>query len=76
MSSPAIATVIKMLESLPETAQEQLVEHLYEYLADLEDELQWNGLFKRTQQQLVRAAERAKKEIAEGQAESMDYERL
>jgi hypothetical protein len=68
MSSTAIATVIKMMESLPEKAQDQVVEHLREYLADLQDELQWDTLFQRTQPQLIAAAQRAKKEIAEGRA--------
>jgi hypothetical protein len=39
MSSTAIVTVTKM-ESLPEPTQEQVVEHLREYLEDLQDELQ------------------------------------
>jgi len=76
MSSTAIATVIKMMESLPEKAQDQVVEHLREYLADLQDELQWDTLFKRTQPQLITAARRAKKEIAEGRAQPMDYDQL
>jgi hypothetical protein len=76
MSSTAIATVTKMMESLPETAQNQVVEHLREYLEDLQDELQWDTLFKRTQPQLVAAARRAKKEIAEGLAQPMDYDQL
>jgi hypothetical protein len=75
MSSTAIATLIKMLESLPEARQDQVVEHLREYLADLQDELQWDSLFERTQQRLVAAAKRAKEEIAEGQAKPMDYDR-
>ncbi|MCL6559891.1 MAG: hypothetical protein K6U74_14080 [Firmicutes bacterium] len=76
MSSTAITTVIKMLESLPETVQEQVVEHLREYLADMQDKLQWDSLFEKTQQQLIAAAQRAKKEIGEGQAQPMDYDRL
>jgi hypothetical protein len=76
MSFRAIATIVRMLESLPEPAQEQVVEHLREYLADLQDELEWDALFNKTQQQLVEAAQRAKEEIAEGQAQPMDYERL
>ena len=35
MSSETIATVIKMMESLPETAQEQVVEYLREYIEEL-----------------------------------------
>ncbi len=76
MSSTAIATVTKMLESLPEPAQDQVVEHLREYLEDLQDELQWNDLFKKTQSQLIAAARRAKKEIAQGRAKPMNYDDL
>jgi hypothetical protein len=76
MTSTAIETVTKMLESLPETVQDQVVEHLREYLADLQDELEWDSLFKRTQPQLVAAARRAKQEIAEGHARPLDYDEL
>ena len=76
MSSTAIATVVKMMESLPGPVQDQVVDHLREYLADLQDELQWDAQFARTQQELVAAARRARKEVAEGQAEAMDYDRL
>ena len=76
MSSTAIATVIKIMESLPETAQDQVVEHLREYLEDLRGELQWDTLFKKTQPQLVAAARRAKKETAERLAQPMDYDQL
>ena len=44
MSSTAIATVTKMMESLPEPAQNQVAEHLREYLEDLQDELRWDAL--------------------------------
>jgi len=76
MATTAIATMVKMLESLPETVQDQVVEHLREYLADLQDELEWDNLFKQTQPQLVAAARRAKQEIAEGQAKPLDYDEL
>jgi len=76
MPSTAIATVEKMLESLPEEAQERVVEHLREYILDLQDELRWDALFKRTQDKLVAAARRAREEIAAGKAEPMDFERL
>jgi hypothetical protein len=76
MSSTAIATVIKMMESLPEPVQDQVVDHLREYLEDLQDKLQWDSLFKKTQQQLVAAARRARQEIAEGHAKPMDYDPL
>ena len=76
MSSPAIATVTKMMESLPETAQDLVAEHLRIYLEDLQDELRWEDLFKKTQTQLVAAARRAKAEIKQGLAKPMDYEQL
>jgi hypothetical protein len=40
MSSPAINTVIKMMESLLEEEQDGIVEHLREYIQDLQDEHQ------------------------------------
>lgn len=72
----AIATITKMLETLPEEAQERVVDHLREYIQDLQDELLWDALFQRTQDQLVAVARRAKAEIAMGRAEPMDFERL
>jgi len=76
MPSTAVATVEKMLETLPEEMQERVVEHLQEYILDLQDEFRWDALFKRTQDKLVAAARRAKEEIAAGKAEPMDFERL
>ena len=76
MASNAIATITQMMETLPEALQNQIVEHLREYIAELEDELRWEASFNRTQEQLVAAARRAKQEIAEGKAEPMDLDRL
>jgi len=53
-----------------------VVEYLREYILDLQDELKWDTLFKRTQDKLVAAARRAKKEIVTGKAEPMDFKRL
>ena len=76
MSSQAITTVIKMMESLSEDVQDRVAEHLREYLEDLQDELKWDNSFKKTQQKLIASAQRAKKEIAEGLAKAMDYDKL
>ena len=76
MSSTAITTVIKMMESVPETVQDQIVEHLRVYIEDMQDDGQWDVLFRDTQQQLTAAAQRAKREIANGHAKPMDYDRL
>lgn len=76
MSSTAIITVVKMMESLPEPAQEQVVEHLRKYLEELQDELRWDNLLKKTQPQLIAAAKCAKQEIVAGRAKPMDYDQL
>lgn len=75
MASNAIATITRMMETLPEALENQIVEHLREYIAELEDELRWEVSFNRTQEQLVAAARQAKQEIAEGKAEPMDLDR-
>jgi hypothetical protein len=49
MSSPVITTVIRMMESLSEDVQERIIEHLREYLEDLQDQLKWDNSFKKTQ---------------------------
>lgn len=74
--TPAIATVTKMLEPLPEPVQERVVEHLREYLLDMDDEAEWSELVDRTQPQLIEAARRARREIAEGLAEPLDVDQL
>lgn len=76
MSSTAVTTIIKMVESLPDDLQERVAEHLRDYIADLEDEARWESSFKKTQSSLIAAARRAKQEIAEGQSVPMDYEQL
>lgn len=52
------------MESLPETLQDKVVEHLREDFEDLRDEEQWNLSFQNTQQSLIMAAQRAKQEIS------------
>ncbi|MBW4581668.1 MAG: hypothetical protein KME42_19025 [Tildeniella nuda ZEHNDER 1965/U140] len=76
MSSPAITTIVKMVESLPDDLQEKVADHIREYIADLEDEQRWDASFKRTQENLVAAARKAKQEIAAGQSVPMNYEQL
>ena len=76
MASNAITTMTQMMETLPEALQNQVVEHLREYIAELEDELRWEASFNRTQEQLMAAARQAKQEIAEGKSEPMDLDRL
>jgi hypothetical protein len=76
MSSTAIANVVSMMKSLPVEVQEQVAEHLQDYINDLQDEARWEELFQKTQPNLVAAARRARQEIAQGQASPMDYNQL
>ncbi|MBD2306602.1 hypothetical protein H6G17_13900 [Chroococcidiopsis sp. FACHB-1243] len=76
MFSEKIATIIQMIESLPETAQEKVIEHLREYIIELQDELEWDSLVEKTQLKLIAAARRSKQEITEGLAQSLDYDQL
>ncbi|MCA1623283.1 MAG: hypothetical protein LC768_02495 [Acidobacteria bacterium] len=76
MSTATINTVTKMLENLPEVVQERAVEHLREYLEEISDEMRWNENFNKNSGKLSEMARNARKEIAEGKAEAMDFEKL
>jgi len=62
------------MESLPETLQDKVVEHLREYLEDLRDEEEWNLFFQNTQQSLIVAAQHAQQEISAGKAQPLDID--
>ncbi|GEM_PF-820508 len=66
MVIPVINIILKMIEQLPETEQERVVEHLREYLAELENEDKRNESFAKSLKKLVYAAREARKQIAEG----------
>ena len=76
MTTAATATIVRMLETLPEPAQDQVVDHLRLYIEDLQDEIQWDMAFKKKSSQLAAAARKAKQEIAQGLSEPMDAKRL
>ncbi|WP_404788884.1 hypothetical protein [Altericista sp. CCNU0014] len=76
MTSAAITTIVKMVESLPDDLQERVAEHIREFITDLEDEKRWDASFERTQGNLVAAARQARQEIAAGKSVPMDYEKL
>ncbi len=73
--SKATETALKLLESLPEEAQEYIVEELRQLVQEAQDEARWNDLFKRNKG-LSEAAAKAQQEIAAGKATDMDFERL
>jgi len=76
MVTPAVNTIIKMIEQLPESDQERVAEHLREYLAELEDEQKWEDAFAKSQDKLIHTAREARKQIAEGKSEPMDFDKL
>lgn len=76
MSSSAISIVIKMMESLPPAIQDQVAEHLQEYILDLQDEARWEESFQKAESNLIAAARRAKQQIAQGQSSPLDYDQL
>lgn len=76
MSSEAVATVVKMMETLPESAQERVAEHLRDYLADIQDELRWEASFRNTRPKLVEAARQARMDIAAGNSRPLDVDGL
>jgi hypothetical protein len=73
--SKTTETALKLLESLPESAQQRVVDALRHLVQDAGDEERWDELFGRSSK-LVEAARQAKQDIAEGKASDMDYERL
>lgn len=76
MPSSAIATVVKMMQSLPDATQNKVVEHLREYLEDIYDEKLWDEAFEKTQDKLVATAIRVRQEISSGQTKPLDYDQL
>ena len=65
-----------MLESLPENKQEQVLNHLYNYITELQDEIKWDLLFKNSEKEISRIAREVKEEIKKGNIEDFDYDRL
>jgi hypothetical protein len=76
MSSSVIRDLVTLVESLPHTVQLQVIKHLRDYIADLQDEKRWDTAFNRTQSALVTAARQAKQQRAAGQATPMNYNQL
>lgn len=71
----AIETAIKLLETLPESTQEHLVEKLRRLAFEAQDEAHWDTLFARSSG-MKAAAQKAKQQIAAGHASDMDFNKL
>ena len=76
MNTVATVTMMKMFESLPDQLQENVVEHMREYIEDIREEAKWKESFSRTEDKLVAAARQARQEIAEGKARPLNIDQL
>jgi hypothetical protein len=76
MVTPNVATVIKIIETLPESAQALVAQHLLDYLTDMQDDLRWDATYRQSQDKLMSAARCAHHQIAEGHAQPLDSDRL
>ncbi len=76
MVTPAVNTIIKMIEQLPESEQNRVVDHLREYLAELEDNEKWDEAFSKSQDKLAYITREVTKQISEGKSEPMDFDKL
>ena len=64
------------METLPDSSQEKVTEHLRGYIHDLQDEIKWEQSFKETQSKLGGAARLVKQDIFEGKAVAHNYDQL
>jgi hypothetical protein len=69
-------TISRMVEILPQKAQERLLDRFLPIISEIADEIQWDATFEGTQGELASIAKRVKEEVARGQTEPMDYDRL
>jgi len=76
MMSATTATIVKILDTLPEGLQDRVLDHLYEYLQDIREENQWEKSFSETQDKLAAAARKARAEIADGKSSPFNPEML
>ena len=76
MSAASVATVVKMMESLPDAAQERVTDHLREYMEELREEIEWEATFAASRDAFVAGARKARRETAAGLAKPVDPEQL
>lgn len=65
-----------MVESLPESLQNSVLDEIKVIITEKQDEVEWTRQYERKQKSLMSAAKKVREEIAAGKAEPMDYESL
>ena len=76
MKCTTLNTINRMLESLPEDKQEEVLNHLYDYITELQDEIKWDLLFKSSEKEISLIAKEIKEKIKKGSIEDFNYDRL
>ena len=76
MLNETLLTIEKMLEPLPEYVQQQVIEHLREYLAEMQDERRWEQLYQSQRPKLEEMARSAKQQIAQDKARPLNLDEL
>jgi hypothetical protein len=72
--SQTTETAIKLLERLPQEVQ--VLEALRQLVAESNDDVQWDELFRRSQNPLATAARNARAEVTAGNTTPMDFDKL
>ena len=75
MSFSNVTILTKKLESLPEEVRERVAGYLSKHFEEIRDEIRWDEQFKKSSNKLAEMARQARKEIAEGKAEPMNFEK-
>ncbi len=76
MKNESLTTLEKMLEPLPEAAQQRIIEHVREYIAEMRSEWHWEGLYQERKLPLEKMARLAKQQISEGKARPLNLDEL
>ena len=69
-------TITRMIESLPKSVQERVLEEIKPIISEALDEAEWQMEFEGSQENLVSIARKVKREVKAGRSEPMDYEKL
>ena len=69
-------TIDKMIKTIPESMQSSVLDEIQAVITEKHNELEWNIQFQQSQENLIAAAKKIKKEIAAGLAKPMDYKKL
>ena len=76
ITNKKLDAVISLLESLPENLQGKVLEHICDYVEEIQDDQKWADSFAKDQKKLVAAVRKAKEEIQNGNSEPMDLKEL